>query len=125
MFTRTRLLDAERNATLCPSALIEGATLLPFEASGKAPPGVLASEELAEQAVPAGTATQVLRMKTFSIPGVMLGPRFEASVAKAMSGPELVEQVVEDELDVAQPSARLGLSLNPFAGVVPSAVDTR
>jgi len=113
------LVALERNPTECPSLLIAGMMLLPFEGSGTTPLGALASVVFEEQAVPACTLRQVFRAKTFSTPVTTFGPRFEASVAKATTGPE-----VHVVVDVAvQLSARLGVSLRPFAGVVPSTVD--
>ena len=76
--------------------------------------------------MPTGTARQVLRTKTFSTPGVTLGPKFDASVAKATKGPVVVEHVVALALDpLEQPSDMLGLSLKPSAGVEPSGVEAR
>ena len=121
----TKFEEAERNDTLWPSALMLGAMLLPFEGSGSTPPGRLTSTDFVEQAVPTGTARQVLRTKMFSTPGVTLGPRFDACVAKAMNGPAVVEHVVDVEPDPEQPSDMLGISLKPLAGVVPSGVETR
>ena len=116
--SETRLVELERNATLCPSPLIAGMMLLAFEASGVTPLGRLANAVFAEQAVPARTLRQVFRTKMFSTPVTTSGPRLVAKVAKATVGPEV------QEVDVAaQLSPKLGVSLRPFAGVEPSRVD--
>lgn len=116
----------EINATLCPSPLIAGTMLLPFEGSGTTPLGALAKVVFAEHAVVpelelllSVTLRQVFRTKMFSTPVTTFGPRLEARVANATTGPE-----VHDVVDVAaQLSARLGFSLSPFAAVVPSTVE--
>ena len=119
------MVEADRKATLCPSALIEGVTLLPLEGSGTGPAGRLANVVFFEQAVPADTLRQVFRTKMFSTPGVTFGPRLEPCVANATYGPAVVEQVVVEAAPLAHPSERLGFSLIPFAGVVPLAVEAR
>ena len=81
MLAEVRFVDADRNATVWPSALIEGLMLLPLEGSGKAPPGRLTRTELAEQALPVAMPRHVLRTKMFSTPGVTFGPRFDPKVA--------------------------------------------
>jgi hypothetical protein len=56
----------------------------------------------------------------FSMPVTTFGPKFEAKVAKATTGPEVQEVVL-----AVQFSPTLGISLSPLAGVDPSTVDTR
>jgi hypothetical protein len=94
--------------------------LLPFEGSAATPLGALASVVFAEQATPLWTLRHVFLTKIFSTP-VTFDPRFVACVANATTGPE-VHDVVEF---AAQFCPTLGFSLKPFAGVVPSTVDTR
>jgi len=63
------LLAAERKPTAWPSALIEGALLLPLAGAGETPAGWLASATRGVHAVVVvGNARQVLRTKMFSIP---------------------------------------------------------
>ena len=65
------------------------------------------------------TPLQVLRVKMFSTPFWTFAPKFVATDAKAMNWPvaQGVVEVVEHKV------LMLGLSLNPFAGVVPSGVE--
>ena len=115
----TRLFAKERKLTLWPSPLSEGTRLLPFEGDGALPAGWLAKVVLAVQVVVVVVKTRhVLRTKTFSTPLEMLRPRLFASEANATNCPVAQAPVPPQRLT-------LGCSLKPFAGAVPSTVETR
>jgi hypothetical protein len=100
------LLANERKLTVCPSPLIEGATLLPFKDGDKVPAGWLATAVEGVQL--AVCVMHVLRANTFSIPFAVFAPRFDAAEAKARNWPVLLNE---------------GFSASEFAGVVPSRVE--
>jgi hypothetical protein len=100
------LLENERKLTVCPSPLIDGARLLPFEEGDKLPAGWLATIVTGVQVVV--MLMQVLRAKTFSIPFAVFAPRFDAAEAKAINWPVELNE---------------GRSANEFAGVTPSRVE--
>lgn len=98
----------ERKLTVCPSPLIEGARLLPFNEGDKVPAGWLATTVTVVQLET--ILRHVFRANTFSMPFAVLAPKFEAAEAKAINCP-----VASND----------GRSASEFAGVVPSPVEAR
>ena len=80
----TRLLEKEIKLTVCPSALMEGATLEPLAGGGKMPAASLARIVVGAQVVV--TDTHVFRTKIFSTPFAVFALRLEARDAKATIG---------------------------------------
>lgn len=117
MSRATRLFAEEMKLTTWPSALIDGATLLPLAGAGEAPAAMLErAMDGAQVLVPVVVAfVQVLRTKTFSRPLAAFAEKFEANDAKAMNCPSPCAEV---------PLLILGCSLKALAGVVPLAVET-
>ena len=108
MSRATRLDANERKLTVCPSPLIEGARLLPFNDGARVPEGWLATTVEVVQFVV--MLRHVFLTNTFSMPLAVLAPRFDAAEAKAMNWP-----VESNE----------GRSASAFAAVVPSRVEAR
>jgi hypothetical protein len=93
---------------VCPSPLIDGAKLLPFEEGESVPAGWLAT--LVEVVQFVVMFRHVFRTNTFSIPLAVLAPKFDAAEANATNCP-----VVSND----------GRSASAFAGVLPSRVEAR
>jgi len=93
--------------TVCPSPLIEGARLLPFNDGDNVPAGWLATTVSGKQFV---TVVQVFRTNTFSIPFAVFAPRFDAAEANAINCPSELNE---------------GRSASEFAGVLPSRDEIR
>ena len=75
----TKFVALEMKATECPSALTEGAELLPFAGEAIDPWGWLArAVRGVHPVVVVARLRQVLRTKIFSIPFWVFDPKFEA-----------------------------------------------